>query len=199
MKRPLLAFSFTLLLSQPVLATTGTPTMPNTKDDALLAEWTGAHRQFPRFDQMHTADLKTAIAHGMELNRAELAAITNSKEPATFTNTIAAFDLAGRPASWATAIFDIHRSNLNDKGMQVIETDLAPILAAFNDEVTQNGPLFARVKTVYDARATLKLTPEQKRLVQVTYEGFARRGAALNAGDKAKLKDINRKLATLFY
>ena len=66
------------------------------------------------------------------------------------------------------------------------------------DEITQNTALFARVKAVYDGRQAAKLSPEQLRLVGVVYQGFARQGAALGEPDKARLKDINGQLASLY-
>jgi peptidyl-dipeptidase Dcp len=167
-------------------------------DDPLLAPWTGPHGGFPRFDKFKVADFKPSILKAMDLNRAELAAITGAKEPATFANTIAALENAGRPLSRAGSVFNVYRSTMNDKTMQAIEVEIAPIYSAFQDEIVQNEALFARVKAVYDGRASAKLTPEQLRLVEVVYNNFARQGAALNAKDKARLKDINGQLATLY-
>jgi peptidyl-dipeptidase Dcp len=82
--------------------------------------------------------------------------------------------------------------------MQAVETEMAPLLSAFDDEIVQNKALFARLKAVYDARAKAKLSPEQQRLVDVVYTNFARKGAALGNAEKARLKAINKRLASLF-
>src|SRR5262249_10269890 len=47
-------------------------------------------------------------------------------------------------------------------------------------------------------RASAKLNPEQARLLEVTYQNFARRGANLGAKQKARMKEINQKLASLY-
>jgi len=167
-------------------------------DEPLLAPWTGSHGGFPRFDKFKVADFKPALLKGMDLTRADIAAIVANKEPATFANTIVALEDSGRPFNRASSVFNVYRSTMADKTMQAIEMEMAPLYAAFQDEITQNEPLFARVKAVYDARASAKLTPEQLRLVEVVYRNFARQGAALNAKDKARLKDINGKLASLY-
>jgi peptidyl-dipeptidase Dcp len=75
---------------------------------------------------------------------------------------------------------------------------MSPILAAFNDEIVQNAALFARIKAIYETRETSGLTPEQQRVVWLTYRRFARQGAALNEPDKAKLADINKELSGLY-
>jgi peptidyl-dipeptidase Dcp len=167
-------------------------------DDPLLAPWTGPHGGFPRFDKVKVSNFKPALTKAMDLYRAELAAIAAVKGPATFDNTIAALEDAGRPLGRLTSIFNVYRSTMNDKPMQKVGAELAPVFAAFQDEITQNELLFARVKAVYDGRQAAKLSPEQLRLVEVVYRRFARQGAALGAKDKARLKEINGKLASLY-
>jgi peptidyl-dipeptidase Dcp len=175
----------------------GSPSMSSTIDnDPLLAPWVGPHGGFPPFDKIAAKDFKPALLKGMDLQRAEIAAITANKDAPTFENTLAAFEDAGRPYGRAHSVFYIYRSTMNDKQMRAIEAEMAPVLAAFDDETTQNEALFARIKTVYEGRK--KLTPDQARLAEVVYENFARRGAALNPADKARLKELNQKLAALY-
>jgi peptidyl-dipeptidase Dcp len=164
--------------------------------DPLLAEWTGPHGGFPRFDQIKPDAFKAALTKGIESARVDIAAIAAAKAGATFDNTIAAMEDAGRPLNRASSLFGVYTSTMADKAMQQLEQDMAPVLAAYQDDITQNEQLFTRIKTVHDAPG--KLSPEQARLLDVTYRSFARRGAALDATAKARLKDLNQRLATLF-
>ncbi|HEY5950759.1 MAG TPA: M3 family metallopeptidase [Kofleriaceae bacterium] len=166
--------------------------------EPLLAPWTGPYGGVPPFDKIKVKDFKPALMKAMDMSRADIKAIAESKEPATFDNTIAPLEDSGRAFSRAGALFGTYTSTMSSKPMQSVEKEMAPIMAAFSDEITQNEALFQRIKAVYDGRKAAKLTPEQNRLVEVTYQNFARRGAALGAKDKARLKDINQKLATLF-
>jgi peptidyl-dipeptidase Dcp len=164
----------------------------------LLDPWTGPHGGLPRFDRVRKEDFKPALLKGMDLARAEIQRITAQRSMGTFANTIEAFEDMGRPLGRASNFFYVYTSNLNDKDMQKIEEEMAPILSAFSDEIIQNDALFQRIKTVYDNRESEGLTPEQLRLVEVHYDRFARRGAALGAEEKARLKEINGKLASLY-
>ena len=168
------------------------------ESNPLLDEWTGPHGGFPRFDLTKVDAFKPAIERGMDLKRVEIAAIAGNSAAPDFENTFAALDNSGRPFGRATRIFRIYTSTMNDKPMQAVDTELAPVLSAFDDEIVQNEALFARLKTVYDARATTSLSPEQQRLADVVYTNFARKGAALGKAEKARLKAINRRLASLF-
>jgi peptidyl-dipeptidase Dcp len=166
--------------------------------DPFLSPWTGPHGGFPRFDQMKPADLEAALTAAMAEHKTEIAAITAQKHAATFDNTIVTLEDAGRALDRAATIFGIHTSTLADKDMQALEAKMTPLLAAHADEITQDAALFARVKAVYDDRAKAKLAPDALRLVEVVYTGFARQGAALSDGDKARMKEINQRLASLY-
>lgn len=162
----------------------------------LLDVWTGPHGGIPSFDKIKTADFKPAMMKGMDLLRAEMNAITANKATPTFANTIVPWEDAGRPFGRASTMFGVYTSTMNDKPMQKIEEEMSPVLSAFGSEIIQNEALFGRIKAVYDARASLD--PVQQRLTEVYYNRFARQGAALDKDKKAKLKEINQRLASLF-
>jgi peptidyl-dipeptidase Dcp len=164
----------------------------------LLEEWTGPYGGIPRFDRVKIAEIKPAFARGMDLLRAEIRNIAGSNAKPTFANTVVPFEDSGRPFDRVGNFFNIYTSTMNDKAMQKIEADMSPVLAAFTDEIIQNEALFARLKAVYDTRTSSGLTDEQQRLTDVHYTRFARRGAALGKAEKARLMEINKRLATLF-
>jgi peptidyl-dipeptidase Dcp len=164
----------------------------------LLAPWAGPHHGGPPFDRVKVEDFKPAIVAAIEQNRAELNAIASNAAAPTFANTIAAMEDAGRALERALAVYNVFTSTMNDKPMQAVEAEMAPQLAAFDDEIVQNPALFARVKAVYDARETSGLTPEQQRLTWVVYRNFARQGAALTPDQKTRLAAINQRLAGLY-
>ncbi|HEX7841854.1 MAG TPA: M3 family metallopeptidase [Kofleriaceae bacterium] len=167
-------------------------------DDPLLAPWTGPHGGFPRFDQFTVAGFKPALLQAMAMHRAEVAAITENEAPATFDNTIAALEASGRAFARVVSVFGVYTQTMSDPAMQALEQEMAPVFAAYSDELIQNAALFARIRAVHDARHTAGLGPEQIRLVEVLDRNFARQGAALPAEAKAQLAVINGKLASLY-
>ena len=167
-------------------------------DDPLLAPWTGDFGGTPPFDKVKVELLKPALLKAMDLNRAEIAAIAASGEPATFENTIVALEKAGGAFDRVGTLFNVFSSTMSDDAMKALETEMSPLYSAFQDEVVQNEALFARIKTVYDGMAAAGLTVEQQQVVDSYYKRFTRRGALLNAADKARLKDLNQQLAALY-
>lgn len=164
----------------------------------LLDPWTGPYGGVPDFRKVKASEFSPALKYAIGLNRAEIEKIAGNKAPPTFENTIAALEDTGRPLGRGASIFNIYTSTMNDDVMKEIEKELAPIYAAFGDEVVQNEKLFARIKAVYDKRETSNLTPEQKRLVWVTYRRFVREGAALDPAGKKRLAEVNQELAKLY-
>jgi peptidyl-dipeptidase Dcp len=175
--------------AQASLAASGNP---------LLAAWAGAYGGLPPFDKVALPDFEPAFKAAMDIQRAELKAIVDNKAAATFDNTILAYERSGQALGNVGTIYGVHTSVVITPEMQAIEERMAPILAAYSDEQTQNTALFARIDAVYQARETSGLTPEQQRLVWVYHNNFVQSGARLNAGDKARLAAINLRLADLY-
>ena len=154
-------------------------------------------RQAPDFPHHQDRDYQPAIEEGMRQQLAEMDAIAGNPAAPTFDNTLVAMEKAGRMLSRVQSVFgQVTQANSNDTLLRVRREE-APKLAAHNDAIYLNAKLFARVKAVYDQQATLKLDPEGRQLLKVTYERFVHAGANLSETDKAKLRDMNKRLATL--
>ena len=164
----------------------------------LLAPWGGPHGGVPAFDQVQVADFKPALEAAMAENLAEINTIANNPAAPTFENTIAAMERSGHTLDRVQAVYGVWSSTLNDAAFAAVEREMAPKLAAFNDQITQNPALFKRIEAVYQSPAPKKLTPEQQRLVEVDYKQFVRAGAKLDAPAKARVSAINQALAGLF-
>jgi peptidyl-dipeptidase Dcp len=171
---------------------------PVAAPNPLLSKWTGAYGGVPPFDKVKIADFKPALETAMAENLAEIDKITANAEAPNFDNTIAAMDRTGQTMTRVMTIYDIWSSNMNNAEFQKVENEMAPKLAAFSDQITQNEKLFKRIETVYNSPEKAKLTPEQQRLTWLTYTNFVRAGAKLDATAKTRLSAINQQLAGLF-
>jgi peptidyl-dipeptidase Dcp len=153
--------------------------------------------QAPRFDLIKDADYQPALEAGMAEQSAEIARIANNRAAPTFDNTIVALERSGRMLDRAAnAFFGVVQANTNptlDK-VQEVET---PKLSQHSDSIYLSPKLFARVQAIYAKRASLKLTPEQRQLLEVYHGNFIRAGAQLSPADKAKLRTLNTTLSTL--
>jgi peptidyl-dipeptidase Dcp len=175
-----------------------TSTTTTADENPLLSEWKGNYGGYPPFDKVKSKDFQPAIKIGMDEQLSEIGKIAANTTPATFENTIAAMERAGQTLDRVLKIYGIWTSTMNSPEVQVIEREMSPQLAAFNDKIMQNEPLFRRIETVYNSPAKKNLTPEQQRLTWRYYTNFVRAGANLDAMAKARLSQINQQLAVLF-
>jgi len=164
----------------------------------LLAEWAGPYGGLPPFDKVQIAMFKPALESAMAENLAEVENIARVRSAPTFENTIVALEKAGHTLDRVTTIYGIWGSTMASPEFQVVQREMAPKLAAFSDQITQNEPLFKRIEAVYNSPDKKKLTPEQQRLVWLYYTNFVRSGAKLDAKGKARVGEINQQLAGLF-
>jgi len=153
--------------------------------------------QAPPFDTLKDTDYQPAIEEGMKQHLAEVRAIADNGEPATFANTIEALERSGTLLTRASTVFSALTSANTNETLQKTEEALAPKMAAHADEIYLDPKLFARVKAVYDARDTAGLDAEQKTLAEEYHRRFVRAGALLGDADKATLREINKEESSL--
>ena len=149
----------------------------------------------PPFDKIRAEHFMPAFERGMSLHDAEIDAITSNNDEPTFENTILAYDNAGQMLAQTELIFGMLCAAETNERMQALQEQVMPLLSAHRDKIRLDEKLFARVKDVYDRRASLGLDAEQSRLLRKTYDAFVRSGALLDAGQKARLKEINGELS----
>ncbi len=179
-------------------STAATAAAPAAAGNPLLAPWTGPYGGIPPFERVEVAQFRPALEAAMAEQLAELERITSNREAPTFENTVAAFERSGGALDRVSAIYGVWSSTMNGTEFQAVEREMAPRIAAFQDQITQNDALFRRIEAVYTSPDTARLTPEQRRLAWRHYTNFVRAGAKLDATAKTRLSAINQRLAGLY-
>ena len=157
----------------------------------------GTPFETPPFDRIKNEQFMPAFREAMQQESKEVGAIAVNGEQATFQNTIEALDKSGLLLDRVRNVFfTLQGANTNDE-IQKIANDVTPLLTKHRDDIMLNDRLFQRVKSIYDKRASLKLTDEQARLLDETYKAFVRGGANLTADQKKRFREINEELSTL--
>jgi peptidyl-dipeptidase Dcp len=151
----------------------------------------------PHFDRIADSDYKPAIEQGMAEHLAEVGAIASNPEVPTFANTLVPLERAGRLLARVMAVFNNLKDAHSNEAIRALERELSPRLAAHEDEVRLNRALFARIDALHARGPHLGLDPESLRVLELTHMEFVRNGALLSAGDKARLKELNKEMAVL--
>jgi peptidyl-dipeptidase Dcp len=109
----------------------------------------------------------------------------------TFSNTIEALERSGALLRRTQRVFTVLLGAHSDEVLQKVDADYSPKLAAHHDAIDLNPRLYARVKSLYDQRASLGLDAEQLRLLEERYRSAVRAGAALSEASQAAIRANN--------
>lgn len=160
----------------------------------LLAQWETPH-QTPPFSQIEPAHYEPAFEAAIACSRAEIEAIVKNPAKPTFGNTIVALERHGALLERIEGLFfNLLEADTSDE-MQEIALRVQPRLTELANDVSLDPELFARVKYVYEHPGRLKA--EDKKLLEDTYKGFARSGAALSDADKELYRKYTSELSAL--
>jgi peptidyl-dipeptidase Dcp len=151
----------------------------------------------PAFDKIKDSDYQPAIDAGMAQQLKEVDAIANNPAPPTFENTFVALEKSGQLFNRAWNAFNLVTQANTDPELEKVQDYEAPRTAALADAINLNSKLFARIKSIYDQRASLGLNAESLRLVDYDYQQFVKAGANLSDADKEKLKKLDEEESTL--
>jgi len=169
---------------------------PLLKANPLLQAWTTPF-ETPPFDAIRPDHFMPAFEQAFADHAGEIAAIVNDPAVPDFANTITALERSGRLLAKVAAVFYDLVSAHSNPAILEIDTDVSLRMARHWSPIMMNAVLFGRIAALRDNQAALKLTPEQARLLERTYTRFHRAGAGLDEAAKARMAEINERLAHL--
>ena len=138
----------------------------------------------PQFDKIENQHYIPAFKQAIDEAKAEIDAIINNPDEPTFKNTIEALEYSGSTLNQVSHIFyNLLEANTNNE-MQNIAEEITPLTTEFSMYVSLNESLFQRVNQIYNQKHSLNLNAEETRLLEKTYESFARNGANLSPKNK---------------
>lgn len=169
---------------------------PQEQDNPFFSEFDTPHGIAP-FGSITIEHYREGMLKGMEEQKAEIETIINNSDKPTFENTIAALDQSGQLLRKVRGTFSPLSSSNSNNETRALQKEMSPLSSAHNDDIYLNEKLFARVKSVYDSRGSLTLTPEQAKVLENIYDRFVNSGAELSNTDKARLRELNKEISML--
>lgn len=149
------------------------------------------------FNKIKTEHYESAFDEGIRLLEKEIAEITNNGQPATFENTMVTLERSGKLLEKvSSAFFNVLHAEANDEMMEISQR-ISPKLSESSNNIFLNEKLFNRIKSIYEQKDRLNLSTEDAKLLEDTFESFARRGANLNPEDKEKYRKLSTNLSKL--
>jgi peptidyl-dipeptidase Dcp len=168
----------------------------NGPENPLLEAWTTPF-ETPPFDLIKPEHFMPAFEQAFADHAGEIAAIVNDPAVPDFANTITALERSGKLLSRVASVFYDLVSAHSNPAILAIDTDVSMRMARHWNPIMMNAVLFGRIAALHDNRADLGLSNEQMRLLERTYTRFHRAGAGLDDAAKARMAEINERLAQL--
>src|SRR5271168_2597194 len=162
----------------------------------LLKPWQTPF-ETPPFAEIKPEHFLPAFEQAFADHTAEIAAITSDAATPDFANTITALERSGKLLSKVAAVFYDLVSAHSNPALLEIEKEVSLRQARHWNPIMMNAVLFGRIALLHENRATLGLTSEEMRLLERTYTRFHRSGAGLDDVAKARMAEINERLAHL--
>ena len=150
----------------------------------------------PKFDWIEETDYQPALFDAISMQRYAINKIVNNKAKPTFLNTIVAFEESGKMLDHVSSVFYCLTSADKTPIIAQTEKEMTPVLTDWENKITFNTKLFNRIKYVYDHERS-KLKGENLKLLDETYKRFVRSGALLSPEKKARMEQINKRIAEL--
>jgi peptidyl-dipeptidase Dcp len=172
-----------------------TATVP-APENPLLKAWQTPF-ETPPFTEIAPEHFLPAFEQAFADHSAEVAAISHDPATPDFANTITALERSGKLLSKVAAVFYDLVSAHSNPALLEIDKEVSLRMARHWNPIMMNAVLFGRIVALHDNRAKLRLTPEQTRLLERTYTRFHRSGAGLDEPAKARMAEINERLAQL--
>ncbi|MDE6255547.1 MAG: M3 family metallopeptidase, partial [Muribaculaceae bacterium] len=167
------------------------------KTNPLVTGGTGVYGTLP-FNSLQPSDYEEGVMEGIRLRNEEIASIVNQRSVPTFENTIAALDRSGTVLTRSILALSNLETASGDTVMMNILAKITPALSQHQTDVVLNQGLWNRIKQVYELRdKDTSLNPEQKRLIEETYENFIVSGAGLEGSDREKYRKLSAELSDL--
>lgn len=167
------------------------------RKNPFFEEFNTLHDTFP-FDRIKLEDFEEAFIEGIRRDNEQIDKCINNPEKPTFDNTIINkedngdyYDLLDRVS---TCFFNLLSCETNDE-MDALAQKIEPMLTQHANDVSLNKQLFERIKAVHLHHR--RLTPEEKVLLDDTYQSFVRGGALLDEEGKSRLRKLREEASML--
>ena len=141
------------------------------------------------FSNITEDGIKDAITQGISAENQEISNITRNPDSPTFANTLLPLEHSGKLLERALTVMDILLSNASTDSLEEMAQEISPKITEHYNNINFNTALFNRIKAVKETHP--RLTNEEQRLLDETYEGFLRRGVGLDEDKKKRLRNVS--------
>jgi len=157
----------------------------------------GTYKEAAPFSKIQNCHYEEAIDRGIKLAQQEIDGIVKQRSRPDFENTIVALENVGKDLNRVLNVFYPLLSSNSDDEMMEISLRVSAKLSEYSTNISLNEGLWQKIKEVYENKDKFNLDPEDKMLLQRTYDSFARSGANLLGENRETYRKLSAELSEL--
>jgi peptidyl-dipeptidase Dcp len=161
----------------------------------LLDTPTANHGAYP-FDKIRPEHFIPALTAAIETAKRKLEGYKHDARTHFQHVVVEKGDLTEPVDTIAGIFFNLHSAECTDE-LEKISPEVSEILTRFGNDITLDPVIFAKVKACFDSRFDQNLTKEELTIIEKTYRSYVRNGALLADSEKARLRELDERLAKL--
>ncbi|MGE3608667.1 MAG: M3 family metallopeptidase [Bacteriovoracaceae bacterium] len=161
----------------------------------LLEKPTAIHGAYP-FDVIKAEHFLPALKSAVESAKFNLENFKKNPS-ADFQHVISEKnDITEQVDYIAGIFFNLHSAECSEE-LEKISPEFSEILTRFGNDISLDPVIFSKVKKCFDTRFEQNLSVEELTIIEKNYKSFVRNGALLAESEKARMREIDEKLAKL--
>ncbi|HCS66041.1 MAG TPA: oligopeptidase A [Cellvibrio sp.] len=156
-----------------------------------------AHHTLPPFSSIAAEQVTPAISELIEQGRAQLAQLLTDLPSPAWDTLVAPLEEQGDKLDQAWAPVSHLNSVVNSEELRKAYTESIALLTDYSTEFSQNEALYKAYQQLADSEEFAQLTQAQQQTINNALRDFRLGGVALNAADKKRFGDIQKRLSEL--
>lgn len=161
----------------------------------LLESPTAAHGAYP-FDKVLPEYFIAALNAAIETAKRKLEQYKHDARTHFHHVIVEKSDITEQVDYIAGIFFNLHSAECSEE-LEKISPEVSEILTRFGNDISLDPVIFSKIKTCYEARFDQNLTKEELTIIEKTYKSFVRNGALLAESEKARMRELDERLAKL--
>ena len=161
----------------------------------LLENPTANHGAYP-FDKIRPEHFIPALRSAIESSKKLLEEYKSDVRTHFQHVIVEKGDITEKVDFIAGIFYNLHSAECSED-LEKISPEVTEILTRFGNDISLDPVIFAKIKSCYEARFDHDLSKEELTIIEKTYKSFVRNGALLADSEKARMRELDEKLAKL--
>jgi peptidyl-dipeptidase Dcp len=164
-------------------------------ENVLLKQSSNKYGAYP-FDKIKVENFLPALKSAVEEAKKSLEKFKLNDQFDFQHVVVGKSDITEKVDYISSVFFNLHSAECSEE-LEKISPEFSEILTRFGNDISLDPVIFQKVKKCYESRFDQNLNKEELTIIEKLYRSFVRNGALLADSEKARIREIDEKMAKL--